>query len=860
MIGASKCYVDHFNAWLFGASFPTPDARPSDLRQFADSRFEEMDADQSGAISLEEALVFMRELQQERGSPGGVIKDDPQLDADSFLLAHDTNTDGLVSKSEFDSILFSLWTPRMAKVAAATSKTQPVSFFFKADGNSDDYVTEEEFRKAYPHISWSAVLEFDDDKDGKLFQGEFHNHTRKLYKLLSGESYDPDAAMDGSEDADEENEEEDWASRDDLPKPTLPLVDEPAEFPGGIKALQLKLDHEEALRKLWQISEAQGQLPVSPTVVSKLSESTFRELAERGVPLIVADGLTAATDASRLTCEVFKRELSSEPVKLSSLSAWKTLGETDDSQPGRYWEYQALGQNTQIGGEPYVRTVELEKRMQDATEIPYFLPKSEVNRLLHEDHLHFFFGTQDGTRGAFSDMNCFWSVFGQVHGSSHWKLTIPYNVRQLQGDNPGYTHWPGDGPDLVARMVAEHPVYEFSLKAGQLLVLPPGLLKHFVMTDAGACSVLFRSAFMDPAPVGHVRSLVEPLMSDSEGAAGCYTDHYNKWLFGSPLPDSDGSPEGNELYANGIFAAMDADGNNAISLTEAVAYFPPKSVKGAIRTPELDGDAFMVANDADRNGTVSFDELATTISALWSPVMHEVGGMWYFIDTMNALAGGGWPDYGRYVDSIRFNFNRLLDVDDEGKVQSQKAPSSALPSLFPSNHMNNVPVPAGFPISVDRVGDEVIVARPQSDGVGFLLWPRLRKAYVGAFKNGKRLGTGVFCCKGTQVFDQLWKDTDDDGTSFLTEPKSDELVEDQSNLEVVDDVEGLLWMGSVDVNGICAVLWKNSGHVFVGSFVNGKREGPGVMLNPNGERTLVNWLAGQDETDWTALLQLPVAE
>jgi Ca2+-binding EF-hand superfamily protein len=859
VIGASKCYVDHFNAWLFGASYPTVKALPSELRVFADAKFLDFDQDNSGAISPAEALDYLRELLEERGSPGGLIKDDPQLDADSFFLAHDANNDGLVSKAEFDSVLFALWTPRMAKVAAATSKTQPVSFFFRADENSDDYVTEEEMRKAYPLVKWSAVLVYDDDKDGKLFQGEFHNHTSKLYKLLTGERYDLDADMEGDNEEEgeqqgsEEEEEEDQDERvrnADIPQPTLPILDdEPEPFLGGIQALTMKLDHEAELRKLWQISDAQGQLPIaSPTVVSKLTEASFRALAERGVPLIVSDGLTAATDVSRLTCSAFKQEFPKEPLKMCEPNCtWKTLGDTDVAVRGKYWEYQALGQNTQIGGEPYVRTAAMEKRMQEATEFPYFLPKSEVNQLLHKDHLHLFFGTQDGTRGAFSDMTCFWSVFSQAHGSSHWRLTIPYNVRQLQTDNPSYTYWPGDGAELVTRMVSEFPVFEFSLRAGQMLVLPPGLLKHFTMTDASGCSVMFRTAFMDPAPVHYVRALIEPLMSDSDGAAGCYTDHYNKWLFGSPLPDSNGTPDGNELYASGVFAALDANGDNTVSRDEAAAYFPPKSDRGAIRTPENDADAFIRANDADGNGTVSFEELEATILALWTPVMRDVGGMWFFVDSMNALAGGGWPDYGRYVDSIRFNF------------ASRPASFGPLPDVLPQNGEPLEPVPKGFPISVNRMGDDVIVARASAldNSVGFVFWPRLSKSYIGPFRGNKRVGTGVFCCKGDQVFDQMWNEGDDDEVSFAMEPKSDELVQNRSDLEVVNDIDGLLWMGPIDLTGVCAVLWKDSGSIYVGPFVNGRREGPGVLFNNDGTVWLVNWLPGQDETDWISLLQLP---
>ena len=178
IIGASKCYLDHFNAWLFGDRLPARDASPAALRVFCDLKFAEMDLDKSEAISPAEALVFYTAMHADGSSAGGLIVDDAGLDADSFVLAHDTNQDGLVSKHEFDALVFALWTPRMAQVAVAVNKPQAVSYFFQADGDGDDYITRAEMGAAFPDADWLHLLQYDDDRDGRIFQGEFDRHTK----------------------------------------------------------------------------------------------------------------------------------------------------------------------------------------------------------------------------------------------------------------------------------------------------------------------------------------------------------------------------------------------------------------------------------------------------------------------------------------------------------------------------------------------------------------------------------------------------------------------------------------------------------------------------------------------------------
>ncbi len=176
VIGASKCFLDHFNAWLFGEQIPTQDASAEANRRFCDQEFARIDADGSGVITREEAEKHLSGLRTRMidGSGGGLVEDDLGLESDSFMEAHDSSRDGIVSKAEFDAVVFALWTPRMAQVSRMWARPRPITYFFRADVNNDEYVTQEELAETYPDADWEQMLLNDDDGDGRIFQGEFH--------------------------------------------------------------------------------------------------------------------------------------------------------------------------------------------------------------------------------------------------------------------------------------------------------------------------------------------------------------------------------------------------------------------------------------------------------------------------------------------------------------------------------------------------------------------------------------------------------------------------------------------------------------------------------------------------------------
>lgn len=316
-----------------------------------------------------------------------------------------------------------------------------------------------------------------------------------------------------------------------------------------------------------------------------------------------------------------------------------------------------------------------------------------------------------------------------------------------------------------------------------------------------------RQSFMDPPPVGYIQTLHEELLSDCEGAAGCYTDHYNKWLYGSALPDADGSESSNVDFARSTFVRMDLNGDGKISRADAVASFPVAVREGAIRTPENDGAAFLRANDKNHDDAVTLDELEAAMRT-WTRVMHEVGTVWQYVDGRNAASGGAFMEYGAFVDAIRFNYTAssplarrapshvTFEFDERGNPSSGKEETAQdeydqEPEQLrgiPQQVAMDVPVPkepsrdvattttptADFPVRLSSGsggsdGASFLLATIQGDPIGFLVWPLSSSEaeeggarFLGHFTDGKRVGKGIYS-SAIRFEEQSWQSGEDTG-------------------------------------------------------------------------------------------------
>lgn len=520
IIGASKCFLDQFNAWLFGEQLPNQEGTAEANALFAEAEFTSIDTDGDGFLSKAEVTDHFQELSERlmEGSGGGLVTEKRSLilplDVESFIHVHDVDHDGKVSAAEFKDTVMKHWTPQMARVTTLWAAPRPVAYFFQADADGNDYVTKAEFQKAFPGRPWAEVLEYDDNGDGKLFQGEFETHLKALYKVFTGRDLpadDPDNEEDDNDfevglqkhvqnppppplteevaqDQEEQDEEEQEQQQSQLPQ-------RQEQTETSLNALKLGFD-EDQVRILWGIDKALGMLPAQVHRVAHISKEEFlAHFGLQGTPLIVSNGLPAEAATRKWTCEMFKKNHPDDALQRCAFPDgecdWQSLADADPSSGSAFWEYQALGESTVLGESTPERDPALVAQYQKAATIPSFIPDSPVNRFLAADSLSLMFGTQGGSSEAFTDMNCFSSVFTQLSGSTLWKLSIPYNVKTLQEENGGYVFAPPDGLALIPRMIQEHPVYQFELKEGEMLVVPPGLFKW-------AASFFFPLPFTDP--------------------------------------------------------------------------------------------------------------------------------------------------------------------------------------------------------------------------------------------------------------------------------------------------------------------------------------------------------------------------
>jgi hypothetical protein len=282
---------------------------------------------------------------------------------------------------------------------------------------------------------------------------------------------------------------------------------------------------------------------------------------------------------------------------------------------------------------------------------------------------------------------------------------------------------------------------------------------------------------------------------------------------------------------------------------------------GAIRTPELDGKAFIQANSehGSANEEVTLAQLLANVQKLWTEVISTVGSQWFYLDARNAEEGGNWAGYGDAVDAIRFPYPREVEVqfDEHGNAKpvatSSERQVQAL-ERFPPAQERHQPVPDTYPLAAQQLSNNVLqVGQRDGNGIGFMFWKKENKKYVGHFANGKRAGKGVMCCRGENMFDQEWSEKDTNPLAL--DPVSSAPIKERADLEVVIDIPGVEFLGSLKLEGLVAVRWTDNGDVFVGMMSNGKRLGKGVFVDgKTGVAETQEWKQGDDNTDWWSLM------
>lgn len=218
---------------------------------------------------------------------------------------------------------------------------------------------------------------------------------------------------------------------------------------------------------------------------------------------------------------------------------------------------------------------------------------------------------------------CQFIFSSQMSGAKHWRLAMAVDPDMLIQANPGFVPSHTDAKVLHARMVAEHPIYSFTLRAGEAIFFPPGMI-HTTRVVSDECSMSFSLQFTDPSPVHFVRDWHQTLLQ--QGCETCFEDSWNYWLFGGRRLNSSATRQDNVAACSHVFALLDANGDGAVDAAEmrqhlsvnAPAY--GSSERGEqFADIDTDADSFIRLHDRDGDARVTYAEFAWVCHDAWTP-------------------------------------------------------------------------------------------------------------------------------------------------------------------------------------------------------------------------------------------------
>lgn len=168
---------------MFGQGELRSNGDPAQNKKECRRLFSEFDFERDGQLSVAE----MREvLEMDRVYAEDLANRDPfkdsQNDAESFVILHDEDKDGFVSKAEYMKVCVSKWTPRMKQTSLKFRRAQRLQEDFESLWQSlgptraKPYVDEATYRKRFPKCNfWSLVTgTLDQNQDGKIQEEELN--------------------------------------------------------------------------------------------------------------------------------------------------------------------------------------------------------------------------------------------------------------------------------------------------------------------------------------------------------------------------------------------------------------------------------------------------------------------------------------------------------------------------------------------------------------------------------------------------------------------------------------------------------------------------------------------------------------
>lgn len=393
------------------------------------------------------------------------------------------------------------------------------------------------------------------------------------------------------------------------------------------------------IRRVYLIPD-NATLPIEPVRLRNVTKKIFEYYTSRGIPVIVEDGFDTWKAKGVWSCDWFQKEYPDDMVE-----GW-TYGD-EAAQTGKkkkkfrmpFKELDVMGDERRITQDkitdPLNPTVmswlwfPFEPNRDENSpsslsikkyyDVPYFIPKTKVNRITVRNRFEAFFGKKDSGVQPHADDICQFIFSAQAAGQKRWRLTVPLGTNDLQRLNPDLDVQKEDYRDLQDRMLKEHPLYQFTLKAGDQVFFPPGMI-HGTKVMSDECSMSLSLQFSDPSPVKYVSAWADQLQTLS----GCWTDYWNYWTFGVAGLESDGSKEQNKEECLQLFVQFDISKDGFISKREIATalktnptYMDALNDGDQFKDVRNDADSFIRLHDANGDNRVDAEEYMTNCQT-WS--------------------------------------------------------------------------------------------------------------------------------------------------------------------------------------------------------------------------------------------------
>ena len=352
--------------------------------------------------------------------------------------------------------------------------------------------------------------------------------------------------------------------------------------------------------------------------VKELTRAAFDKFVAEGRPVVVQDA-TRGLPMEGWTCDYisqrFKRgrlrreyDWEANPRDINNVAmgdnSWTTdnrvgLGSKgEDKSPKTapfYWGIRDHFHGVDVGDADMIEEV----LGQMAT--PYFADDSAANLRTMKQQSEFWFSAPGAGAKAHMDSHCISTLSINLSGRRQYRLPpVPRPARRsidvLHDDGYVYEHgWT--------------PRYEFNVTAGEAVLFPPGWL-HETRNTGDECAASLTHQFAVPAPAAYWRTWL-PRLTRTGDLSACWNEIATFAGLGAPpnaAEEAGGNGARGIAAADAVFAAVDTDGNGALSLSELTAAGRKSGQAAMLGSAAHFGRGALAYHDLDDDGAVSAAE------------------------------------------------------------------------------------------------------------------------------------------------------------------------------------------------------------------------------------------------------------